>query len=90
MPSPQHKETLKKGWDGVMSEKPKPLKSKTMTLHQLQMETLSLIRKMRFQLNRQPWQGGMSDEEFASKVLGDFEAKIVNDVHVLKMAKGRK
>jgi len=44
----------------MTDKEPKPLKAKTMTLHQLQMETLSLIRKVRFQLNRQPWQGGMS------------------------------
>ena len=71
----------------MTDKEPKPLKAKTMTLHQLQMETLSLIRKVRFQLKRQPWQGGMSDEEFAEKVLGDFEAKIAADVHVIKMAR---
>lgn len=56
-----------------------PLKSRTMTLNQLQLETLDLIRKVKFQLNRQGWEEGISDAEFIDKILAPLEFKIYAD-----------
>ena len=39
------------------------LKKRTMTLSQLQLRTLDVLRKVRFQLGRQGYEGGMSDAE---------------------------
>jgi len=45
----------------------KPLKSRTMKLDELQKATLKLYQQVRRQMNRQPWQGGMSDGEFLDR-----------------------
>lgn len=65
--------------------KPEPLKSRTMGLSALQLETLDLIRKVRFQLNRAAHEDGMSDGEFMDQVLTPLEQKILADRQVLKM-----
>jgi len=67
-----------------------PLRKRTMTLHQLQMRTLDVLRKVRFQLQRQAWQEGMSDEEFVDKVISPLETDIYQDREVLKMHRKRK
>jgi hypothetical protein len=64
-----------------------PLRSKTMTLNELQLATLDLIRKVRFQMNRLPYQDGMSDFEFLENVVEPLEQKIYADRHVAKMHK---
>jgi hypothetical protein len=67
----------------------KPLKKKTMTLNQLQVRTLDVLRKVRIQLRRAGWEGGMSDEEFVSEVVERLETDIYQDRQILKMkAKG--
>ena len=63
----------------------KPLQSRTMTLRELQMKTLDLIRHVRFQLNRQAHEDGMSDSEFSEEFLDPFEEQIYADRHVLQM-----
>lgn len=74
---------------------PEPLKSKTMTLSDLQLVTLDLISKVRKQLNRQAHEDGMSDREFQDEVLDSLESEIYADRSVLrskrreaKLAKG--
>lgn len=61
----------------------KPLKSRTMTLEELQERTLKLIRQMRRQLNRRGFEGGLSDKEFQDQVLDVLESKLLNDKWVL-------
>ena len=68
-----------------MTGKVKPLRSRTMTLDQLQLETLDLIRKVRFQLQRQGYEEGMSDEEFMEQIVEPLEHKIYADRHILRM-----
>ena len=63
----------------------KPLKKKTMTLNELQLRTLDVIRKARFQLGRSAHDNGMSDDEFIEQVLETLETEIYQDRHVLKM-----
>ena len=46
-----------------------PLKSKTMTLKELQKATLKLIYQTKQQLRRKAWEVGMTDGEFEEKVL---------------------
>lgn len=65
----------------------KPLKRKTLTLNELQLETLNTIRLVRFQLGRQAHEDGMSDAEFDERVLAPLETRIVQDRSVLKMAR---
>lgn len=62
-----------------------PLKKKTMTLYQLQMRTLSVLRKVRFQFNRAAHEDGMSDSEFIESVLEPLETDIYQDRQMLKM-----
>lgn len=62
-----------------------PLRAKTMTLHQLQMRTLDLIRKLRFQLRRQAHEEGMSDAEFLENNVDNLEQEIYADRAVAKM-----
>lgn len=59
-----------------------PLRSRTMTLEQLQCETLQMIKKVRKQLYKSPWQEGLSDEEFIDKVLSPFAEKIKQDMEI--------
>lgn len=63
----------------------KPLKKKTMTLSQLQMRTLDALRKVRFQLQRQGHELGMSDSEFLEAVIEPLETTIYQDRQMLKM-----
>ena len=62
-----------------------PLKSRTMTLDELQRETLSLIKKLKRQLRRSPHEGGLSDEEFIDDVVESLETTIRQDREMLKM-----
>ena len=62
-----------------------PLKSRTMTLYQLQLATLNLIRKLRFQLERQGHEEGMSDYEFLTEFVDPLETTILQDREVIRM-----
>lgn len=64
-----------------------PLKSRTMTLDELRKRTLKLIRDVRKQLHRKPWQAGPTDNEFESTVLYELEADIKQDIEVERMAR---
>lgn len=66
-----------------------PLRKRTMTLSKLQLRTLDVLRKVRFQLKRQGHEDGMSDDEFLSSVLEPLETDIYQDRQILKM-KGQK
>lgn len=66
-----------------------PLKKKTMTLSELQLRTLDVLRKVRFQFNRAAHEDGMSDAEFLDAVLEPLETDIYQDRKVLKMARGK-
>jgi len=74
----------------MSDDKVKPLQSRTMTLSQLQLKTLDLIRQMKFQLNRASWEDGRSDREFIDDVLREFEGEILNDRFVLAEARRKK
>ena len=63
---------------------PEPLKSKTMTLKELQKATLKLIKATRKQLGRPHWRDGMTDDEFEEKVLDHLETKIREDMEMMK------
>lgn len=67
----------------------KPLKSRTMTLNELQLETLDLIRKVRFQFNKNPYEEGMTDDEFLDQVVWPLESQIYSDRAVLKMKEAK-
>lgn len=67
-----------------------PLRSKTMTLNELQLETLDLLRKVRFQFNRAAHEDGMSDNEFLDQIVDPLETKIYQDRQVLKMRRKNK
>lgn len=60
------------------------LKKRTMTLSELQLRTLDVLRKVRFQFNRQAYQDGMSDTEFLDSIVSPFEIEIYQDRQVLK------
>jgi len=62
-----------------------PLRKKTMTLSQLQMRTVDVLRRVRFQLHRAAWQEGMSDEEFIEQFITPLETDIYQDRQILKM-----
>lgn len=64
--------------------KVRPLKKRTMTLEQLQLRTLDVLRKVRFQLGRQGYEGGMSDAEFVDRVVNVLETDIYQDREILK------
>lgn len=65
--------------------KVRPLTKRTMTLHQLQMRTLDVLRKVKFQLGRQAHEDGMSDAEFVDQVIDPLATDIYQDRQVLKM-----
>lgn len=69
---------------------PEPLTKKTMTLHQLQVRVLNVIRLTRFQLGRKAHEDGMTDAEFIEQVLEPLETDIVQDRYVLKMSRRSK
>jgi hypothetical protein len=56
-----------------------------MTLSTLQMQTLDLIRKLRFQLQRSPHEIGLNDTEFLEQIVQPLENKIYHDRAVLRM-----
>ena len=63
----------------------KPLKARIHTLHQLQLETLNLCRKIRFQLQHHAYEGGMNDTEFLEQIVSPLEAKIYTDRAMAKL-----
>lgn len=69
----------------TMSKEVRPLRATTMTLGELQLQTLDLMRRVRFQLQHAPHEDGMNDVEFMEKVLSPFEFKIYADREILKM-----
>ena len=72
-----------------MARKVKPLRRRAMTLIQLQMQTLDVLRKVRFQFNRQAHESGMSDTEFLSQIVEPLEIAIYEDRHVAKMKRNK-
>lgn len=66
-----------------------PLKKRMMTLSKLQLRTLDVLRKVRFQLQRQGHEPGMSDAEFLASVLEPLEADIYQDRQMAKLKKAR-
>ncbi len=62
-----------------------PLRARTMGLSELQLATLDLIRKARFQFNRAAWEEGMSDEEFLEQIAAPLETRILQDRVVIRM-----
>lgn len=56
-----------------------------MTLTQLQLRTMDMIRKVKLQLRRDMNSEDMSDEEFIEEVLDPFDTDIWQDREVLKM-----
>lgn len=65
----------------------RPLRARVMTLHELQLKTLDLIRKTRFQFNRSAHEDGMSDGEFMSQIVDPLEHQIVNDRWMIEQQK---
>jgi hypothetical protein len=65
--------------------KVRPLKSRTMTLNELQLQTLDVLRKVKFQFGRKAHEDGMSDSEFVEHVVDPLSEKIYADRQVLKM-----
>ncbi len=63
----------------------KPLRKKTMTLSELQMRTLDVLRRVRFQFNRQAHEPGMSDSEFIEEFVASLETDICQDRQVKKI-----
>lgn len=64
-----------------------PLRAKTMGISELQLATLDLIRKVRFQLARQAHEDGMSDSEFLSEIVAPLEQQIYADRSVIRDAR---
>ena len=64
-----------------------PLRKRTMTLGQLQLRTLDVLRKVRFQFGRQAHDQGMSDGEFIDEIIAPLETDIYQDRQILKMKK---
>ena len=69
------------------STKVKPLTKKTMTLNELQLRTLDVLRKVKFQFGRQAHEDGMSDSEFMDQVIDPLSTDIYQDRRVLKQAR---
>lgn len=67
-----------------------PLKSRTMTLNELQLRTMDVLRKVKFQLHRAAHQDGMSDGEFIDQVVDPLIEEIYQDRDVLRMHRARK
>lgn len=64
-----------------------PLKARTMSLAKLQLATLDLIRKTRFQLGRQAHEEGMSDGQFIDEILEPLEQQIYADRVVIRASR---
>jgi hypothetical protein len=71
----------------MSKKKPKPLTKRTMTLSQLQLRTLDVIRRARFQLSRPAHENNLNDSEFIEKVLEPLETDIYQGRQILKMAR---
>lgn len=67
-----------------------PLRKRTMTLSELQLRTLDVIRKVRFQFQRQGHEPGMSDSEFLAAIIEPLETDIYQDRQMLKMLRRSK
>lgn len=65
-----------------------PLKKKTMTLSELQLRTLDVLRKVRFQFRRPAHAEGMSDDEFLENIIEPLETDIYQDRQMLKQLRG--
>lgn len=61
-----------------------PLKAKTMTLEELQLRTIDLIKQVRKQLKRAHFEEGMTDNDFMRNVLEPFEHDIKTDRYVIR------
>jgi len=68
-------------------KKPTPLKSKTMTLGELQLAVIKLCREVRIQFNRAAYEDGMSDNEFLDRIVEPLKTRIHRDRDVIKSAK---
>lgn len=68
----------------------KRLKKKTMTLSELQLKTLDILRRVRFQFNRSAHEEGMSDTEFLDQIVDPLETEIHQDRQMLRMIRRRK
>lgn len=66
--------------------KPKPLKSRTMTLAELRKRTLKFIKATRKQIHRQHWEKGPTDDEFVNGILHDLENDIKADIETERMS----
>lgn len=66
-----------------MTNNPRPLRRRTLSLDQLQMVVLRLIRKVRNQMNRSAHEPGLSDSEFAEQVLDPLESMVRQDREIL-------
>lgn len=73
-------------WENEVS-KVRPLQKKTMTLTQLQMRILDVLRKVRFQFGRAAHEDGMSDSEFIDNIVTPLETDIYQDRQMLKMSR---
>lgn len=62
-----------------------PLTKRTMTLNELQLRTMDVLRKVKFQLGRVAHEEGMSDAEFIEEVLDPLTTDIYQDREVLRM-----
>jgi len=67
----------------------KKLKARIHTLSQLQLETLDLIRKLRFQLQRSACDPGMNDTKFLDMIVQPLEDKIYADREMAKVKRER-
>ena len=55
-----------------------------MTLEELQLKTLSVLKRVRKQFNRAAHEDGLSDGEFMDQVVEPLERKIKDDIYVVK------
>jgi hypothetical protein len=67
--------------------KVKPLQKRTMTLSQLQLATLDVLRKVKFQLHRNACEAGMSDSEFIEQIVEPLMTDIYQDRQMAKLTK---
>lgn len=68
-----------------MADDVQPLRKRTMTLNELQLKTLDVLRKVRFQLGRQAHEDGMTDTEFVEQYVEPLETEIYQDRQMLKL-----
>ena len=70
--------------------KVKSLTKKTMTLNELQLKTLNILRLVKFQLGRSAHENSMSDSEFIETFLEPLETDIHQDRYVIRNNKKAK